>query len=61
MNKELSINSIKNENNNIRGNSTNKRLIIFSKRQKYSNDQSKNEINSINEKYQLQIKKIKIF
>ena len=61
MNKVLKINCIKKDINSIIGKNTNKKSIIFLKRQKYSNDQSKNEINSINEKYQLQIKKIKIF
>jgi len=50
MNKELKINRIKKDINSIIGKNTNKRSIIFLKRQKYSNDQSKNEINSINEK-----------
>ena len=50
MNKELKINCIKKDINSIIGKNTNKRSIIFLKRQKYSNDQSKNEINSINEK-----------
>ena len=50
MNKELKINRIKKDINSIIGKNTNKKSIIFLKRQKYSNDQSKNEINSINEK-----------
>ncbi len=56
-NKELKINRTKKENNNNIGKFIKKRLVKFWKRQKYSNAQSKNEINSINEKTQVTNKK----